>query len=74
MKKLIFILTLFVSFCFVSQTHSQTYIDNALIWLNNTQNQTASWGNTTTSTNNEYFSTFVVLETLKQLGHGWQKY
>ncbi|MEW6418767.1 MAG: carboxypeptidase regulatory-like domain-containing protein, partial [Nitrospirota bacterium] len=68
MKKLIFILMLFLSFCFVSQTYSQTIeIDNGITWLINNQNQTGSWGNTSTSLNNEYFSTFSVLETLKRL-------
>jgi squalene cyclase len=69
MKKVIFILILLSSFGFVSQTYCQTIeIDNGLTWLINSQNQSGSWGNTATSTNNEYFSTFAVLETLKQLG------
>src|SRR4030042_6820052 len=68
MKKIIFILILFLGLGFVQPAHSQTAIDNGLLWLYTNQNQTGSWGNTTNSINNEYFSTFVVLETLKQLG------
>lgn len=43
-------------------------MEKALYFLYNTQNQSGSWGNTSTSRNTEYFSSAEVLATLKAMG------
>ena len=43
-------------------------IERGIDYITCTQNQTGRWGNTDASINNEYFSTFAVIDALKLLG------